>query len=112
MGYVLVNWVVTALGLMLVAHLVPGFRVAGLGTALVAALVFGLINATLGFLLKLVTFPLTILTLGFFLLVVNAFMLWLAGVLVPGFSVQGFLPALLGAIILAVLGMVVRAILY
>jgi putative membrane protein len=106
--YVLVNWVLTALGLLAVANLVTGIRVAGFGTALIAAIVFGLVSSTLGVLLKLVTLPLSLVTLGFFLLVINALMLWLASAIVPGFEVSGFGPALLGAILLAVLNIIVR----
>ena len=108
MRYVLVNWVLTALGLLAVAHLVTGIRVAGFGTALIAAIVFGLVSSTLGVLLKLVTLPLSLVTPGFFLLVINALMLWLASAIVPGFEVSGFGPALLGAILLAVLNIIVR----
>ncbi|MCI0547438.1 MAG: phage holin family protein [Candidatus Rokubacteria bacterium] len=111
MLYLIAHWVVSALCLMLVTHLVSGFRVAGFGTALVAALVIGLINATLGFLLKIVTFPLTILTFGLFLLVINAIVLWLASALVPGFEITGFWPALLAAAILALVGMLLRRLL-
>jgi putative membrane protein len=112
MRYFIVTWVLTALCLLLVAHLVTGFRVAGFGTALVAALVIGLINSTLGLFLKLVTLPLTILTFGLFLLVVNALMLWLAASVVPGFEVTGFGPALLGAILLAALNTIIRHLLF
>jgi putative membrane protein len=108
MTYLLVNWLLTAVSLIVVAHLVPGFRVAGFGTALVAALAVGLINATLGLLLKLVTLPLTIITFGLFLLVINALMLRLASAVVAGFEVTGFGPAFLAAIVLAVLNTVMR----
>ena len=105
----LVHWVLSALCLLLVAHFVPGFLVSGFGTALIAAVVIGLVNSTLGALLKLITFPLAILTLGIFWLIVNALMLKFASLLVPGFVVRGFLPALWGAILLSVLNMVVHA---
>jgi putative membrane protein len=108
MLYLVVNWLLSAVSLIIVAHLVSGFRVTGFGAALLAALVIGLINATLGLLLKVVTFPLTIVTFGLFLLVINALMLRLASAVVPGFEVAGFWPALLGAIILAVLNTVMR----
>jgi putative membrane protein len=106
--YLLVNLCVTALGLMVVAHLISGFRIDSFGAALLAALVIGLVNATLGLLLKIVTFPLTIITFGLFLLVINALMLRLASSMVPGFEVSGFWPALLGAIILALINTVMR----
>ena len=112
MRYLLVNWVLTALGFLAVAHLVTGFRVSGLGPALIAALVFGLVNSTIGLLLKLVTLPVTLITFGLFLLVINALMLLLASALVPGFEVAGFGPALLAAILLAVLNTIVRHVLF
>jgi putative membrane protein len=105
----IIHWLLSALSLLLVAHLVPGFQVRGFGTALIAAVVIGLVNATLGFVLKILTLPLTIVTFGLFLLVINAVMLKLAAVLVPGFEVYGFLPALLGAIILSVTSLVLRS---
>lgn len=108
MLYLVVNWLLSAVSLIIVAHLVSGFHVASFGAALLAALVIGLINATLGLLLKVITFPLTIVTFGLFLLVINALMLRLASAVVPGFEVAGFWPALLGAVILAVLNTVMR----
>jgi putative membrane protein len=104
----LLNWLLSALALLVVAKVVPGFYVRGLGTALLAALVVGLVNATLGLFLKVVTLPLTVLTLGIFWFVINALMLWLASALVPGFEVRGFLAAFLGAIVLALVNMVLR----
>jgi len=73
--------------------------------------VIGLLNATVGFLLKIITFPLSILTLGIFLLVINGLMILLASAFVPGFRVNGFAPAFWGAIVLAILGMIIKAIL-
>jgi putative membrane protein len=104
----LLNWLLSAIALLLVAHYVPGFHVSGFFSALIAAVVIGLVNATIGTLLKILTFPLTILTLGIFLLVINALMLMLASALTPGFRVDGFGPAFVGAIILALLHMLIR----
>jgi putative membrane protein len=104
----LFHWALSALCLLLVAHLVPGFRVRGFGTALIAALLIGLINSTLGLLLKIVTFPLTILTFGLFWFVINALMIELAAFFVRGFEVRGFWPAFLGSLILSVLNLIVR----
>src|ERR1035437_5963654 len=104
----LFHWALSALCLLLVAHLVPGFRVRGFGTALIAALLIGLINSTLGLLLKIVTFPLTILTFGLFWFVINALMLELAASFVRGFEVRGFWPAFFGSLILSVLNLIVR----
>jgi len=101
----LLKWILSALALIIVTKLVPGFAVTSIGAALVAAIVIGLLNATLGFLLKLITLPLGILTLGIFFLVINALMLILASHLVPGFVINGFVPAFVGAIVLAILHM-------
>jgi putative membrane protein len=107
----LVHWLLSALCLLLVAHVVPGFLVRGIGAALIAAVVIGFVNATVGALLKVVTFPLTILTFGIFWLLINALMLKFAALFVPGFEVRGLWPAFWGGIILSVLNMIVRQIL-
>jgi putative membrane protein len=106
----LLHWILSAIALLLVSHIVPGFHVRGLAPALIAAVVIGLLNATLGLVLKIITFPFAILTLGLFLLVINGIMLLLASAVVPGFYVAGFLPAFLGAIVLALLGMIIRTV--
>ncbi len=97
----LLHWVLNALGLLIVAHIVPGFYVRSFGSALIAALVIGLINATVGTLLKILTFPLALLTLGIFWFVINALMLMVASAVLAGFKVDGFLAAFLGAVVLA-----------
>jgi len=96
--------------LLVVSHLVPGFHVNGVIPALIAAVVIGLLNATVGLFLKIITFPLSILTLGVFLLVINGVMILIASAIVPGFHVVGLGPAFWGAIVLALLGMLIRAI--
>ena len=106
----LLQWLLSAIALLIVSELVPGFVVRGIGPALVAAVVIGLLNVTLGFLLKIITFPLSILTLGIFLLVINALMIRLASGVVPGFRVYGMMPAFWGAVVLAILGVLFRAI--
>jgi putative membrane protein len=106
----LLQWILSAVALILVSKIVPGFRVLGIWPALIAALVIGLLNATVGFVLKIITFPLSILTLGIFLLVINSLMILLASAIVPGFRVTGFAPAFWGAIVLALLGMVIKSI--
>jgi len=105
---ILINWLLSAVSLLIVTRIVPGFVVKGFGTALIAAVVIGLVNATLGLVLKLLTLPLTILTLGIFWLIINALMLMLASALVPGFKVDGFLPAFLGAIVLSLVNMLLH----
>jgi len=105
----LLNWLLSALALLIVSHVVPGFHVDGYKEALIAAIVIGLINATLGLLLKLITLPLTLLTLGVFWWVVNAVMLMLASkLLAPNFMVSGFLAAFLGAIVLSLVNVVLH----
>jgi putative membrane protein len=104
----LLHWVLSAVAVWLVAQFVPGISVSGVKAALIAALVIGLINATLGLLLKILTFPLTILTLGLFWFVINAIMLELAAALVPGFYVRGFIPALIGAVALSLVSSVLQ----
>ena len=111
MGRILAHWVLSALCLLLVARFVPGFVVSGFGTALIAAVVIGLVNGTLGMLLKIVTFPLTILTFGIFWLLINALMLKVAAALVPGFAVVGLWPAFWGGLILSLLNLTIRQVL-
>jgi putative membrane protein len=107
----LLNWVLSAVAVWVVAQLVPGVSVRGAGSALVAALVIGFINATIGFVLKVVTFPLTLVTLGVFWFVINALMLELASALLaPGFQVHGFLAAFIGAIVLSLVNLLLKAI--
>ncbi len=105
----MIQWILSAVALMIVSKIVPGFFLTNLQSALLAALVIGLLNATLGFLLKMITFPLTILTFGIFLLVINAGMILLASSVVGGFTVYGWAPALWGAAVLSVLSLLIRA---
>jgi putative membrane protein len=106
----LLNWLLSAISLLIVSHLVPGFHVRSFTAALIAAVVIGLVNATLGLFLKVITFPLSILTLGIFWWVINALMLMFASALLsPNFVVRGFWPAFLGAIVLSLVNMVLKA---
>jgi len=107
----LLNWVLSAAAVWIVAQLGIGISVHGVKAALIAALVIGLINATLGMILKVLTFPLTLLTLGLFWLVINALMLELASSLLsPGFHVSGFFAAFVGAIVLSLVNLILKAI--
>jgi putative membrane protein len=106
----LLHWILSAVALLVVSHFVPGFQVRGLIPALIAAVVIGLLNATVGLFLKIITFPLSILTLGIFLLVINGAMILVASAIVPGFHVYGLGPAFWGAVVLALLGMLIRAV--
>jgi putative membrane protein len=107
----LLNWLLSAISLLIVSYFVPGFFVRGFVAALIAALVIGLVNATLGLFLKIITLPLTLLTLGIFWLVINALMLMLASkLLAPNFVVTGFLPAFIGAIALSLVNMALKSV--
>lgn len=112
MLYLITNWFLSALSIVIVAQLIPGFQVRGFGTALIAAVVIGLVNATIGIVVKLLTLPLTIVTFGLFLFVVNALMLLFASALVPGFVVAGFLPAFFGAVVLMIINSVLRQLVF
>jgi putative membrane protein len=107
----LLNWILSALAVWIVAQVVPGVHVSGAVAALIAALAIGFINATLGLLLKIITFPLTLLTLGIFWFVINALMLELASALVPGFQVRGFAAAFIGAIVLSLVNLLLKGLL-
>jgi putative membrane protein len=106
----LLNWVLSAVAVWVVAQMVPGIHVNGAVAALIAALAIGFINATIGAVLKIITFPLTVVTLGVFWFVINAVMLELASALVPGFQVRGFVAAFIGAIVLSLVNLVLKAI--
>jgi putative membrane protein len=105
---VLLHWVLSAIAIWIVSRLVPGFTVSGPLAALIAAVVIGFINATVGLFLKIVTFPLTLLTFGIFWLVINAGMIMLASAIVPGFRVDTFGAAFWGAIVLSLVNMALK----
>ena len=105
MAYLLFRWIINGLALLLVANVVPGFHVASLYSALIAALVLGLVNALVRPLFFILTLPITIFTLGLFTFVLNAFMIWLVSTVVKGFDVSGFVPALLAALLLWVISL-------
>ena len=107
----LLHWVLSALAVWIMSRVVPGIYVSGPVAALIAALVIGFINATIGLVLKILTFPLTLVTLGLFWLVINALMLELASALLaPGFQVRGFFAAFVGAIVLSLVNLLLKAI--
>ena len=94
--------------LLLMAHFVRGVQIEGWGSALIGALVLGFVNAVVRPVMVMLTFPLTVITLGLFLWVINALMLWLMAALVPGVRVQGFGPALMGSLVLTLLNLAVE----
>jgi putative membrane protein len=96
---ILLVWLLNALALLAVAYLLPSVQVASFGSALIAALVLGLINTLVRPVLALLTLPITVLTLGLFYLVLNGLLFWLAGSILPGFHVSGFFAAMMGAIL-------------
>ena len=102
MRFLIIHWVLSGLALLIVAQILPGIEVDGIGAALIAALVIGLVTATVGLLLKIVLLPFIILSLGIVYFLINGLMLKLASALVPGFRVVGCLPAVLGSILLSV----------
>jgi putative membrane protein len=110
--HIVVSWFVSALALWIVARLVPGIELRTFGAALIATVIIGIVNATIGPVLKFLTFPLTLLTLGLFLLVVNAFLLKLASLFTPGFAVRGFLAAVLGSLVLTILDAILRRLVF
>jgi putative membrane protein len=99
---IIVRLVINSLAVLLASKIVTGIYVQSWGTALLAALVLGLINLIIRPLIMLLTLPINIVTLGLFSLVVNAILFWLTGALIRGFDVNGFVPAFLGALIVAV----------
>jgi putative membrane protein len=108
MGKLLLTWLATAVSLLVASFLIPGFEVSGLGSALIASVVIGLVNGTVGFLLKVLTFPVTFITFGLFLLVINALMIMLAAQFVSGFTVSGFWAAFFGSIVVSIVGSILR----
>jgi putative membrane protein len=103
----LVRWLLLAAALLLVANVYPGVVVRSFGSAMIAALVLGLFNALLRPVLVLLTLPVTLLTLGLFLFVINALMFWAAASVLQGFNVTGFGAALIGSLIYSLCGMVI-----
>ena len=107
----LLVWLVNAVALMAVAYLVPGIAMANFMTALVAALVLGLVNAVIRPALILLTLPATLLTLGLFIFVINGLLFWFVGSFVSGFMVAGHWPAMFGAIAYSIVSWLLSALL-
>src|SRR4051812_22270516 len=97
----IVNWLVSALALWLVAQIIPGMQIRSFGAAVLATVIIGLVDMILGPILRFIAFPITFLTLGLFRFVINAVLLKLASMFTPGFRIDGFLAALLGSLVLA-----------
>jgi putative membrane protein len=110
--HILLNWLLGAIALWIVARIVPGIQLNGFGSALVATVVIGIVNAVIGPVLKFLSFPFIFLTLGLFLLVINAALLGLAALFTPGFRIRGFFPALIGSLALTVVSWLLRRLVF
>jgi putative membrane protein len=106
MWKILVHFAIIVATFLLLSRYLPGFYVPDLGTAVIAALVFGLVNATLGPIVTILSLPLIIISLGIFWFVVNAFLLIVVAFLVPNFDINGWGPALIGAVVLAAVNLI------
>ncbi len=103
------NWVLNAIALFIVSKIIPGIRLQDFGSALIAVVIIGLVNALIKPILFFFTLPITIITLGLFTFILNACMLLLASSLTPGFKVDGFGTALIGSIVLSVISTVLHS---
>lgn len=106
--HILVGWLVSAAALWIVAQIVPGIEVRGFGGAMIATVVIGILDAVAGPVLRFLAWPITFLTLGLFLLAINAILLKLASLFTPGFYVRGAFNAIVGAAVLSVLNFLLR----
>ncbi|HVW06509.1 MAG TPA: phage holin family protein [Vicinamibacterales bacterium] len=100
-----------ALAILIAARMVPGLQLSGTGAALAAGALLGLVNVAVRPVILLLTLPFTLVTLGLFIFVVNAICLWLTSLLVPGFSIAGFWPALIGALVVSVVSWILNGLL-
>jgi putative membrane protein len=100
--------IVTAFSLVLVAQIIPGIEVTSALTAILAAMLIGVLNVLVRPILVLLMLPITLVTLGLFIFVINAFLFWIAASLIDGFTVSGFLPALAGSFIVSVVSTVIN----
>ena len=103
------KWLLSAAALLFVAYIYSGVEVKSFTAAMIAAFVIGLFNAVLRPILVLLTLPVTIVTLGLFLFVINALMFWAAAGVLDGFHVQGFVAALIGSLIYSLIGLVIES---
>ena len=111
MLHFILTWVATAVSLLITAYFVPGFKIDGFTAALIGAVILGLVNAIVRPILVLLTLPLTILTLGLFLFVINAITFWLVAAITPGFFISGVLTPFIGAIVLTIVSSIVTFVL-
>ncbi len=108
---IIVALIINAIALLFTTYLVPGFQVANFTTALLAGIVLGVVNTFIKPVLSFITAPLTIITLGLFTFVVNAIVLFIVSAVVPGLKIEGWLPAILGAIVLSIISTILNSVL-
>lgn len=96
----IIHWILSAVALLIVANILPGIQVDSFGSAMIAALVIGLVSATVGLILKIILLPFIVLSLGIVYFLINGMMLMLASEFVSGFRVNGFMTAVIGSILL------------
>jgi len=106
--HLLESWLLSAVALWIVAQILPGLRLRDFGAAMIAVVVIAIVNATVGPVVKFFAFPFTLLTLGLFLLIINAALLKLSSFFTPGFEVHGFLSALFGSVLITIFNAVLR----
>lgn len=105
----ILKWVLSALALLMVTYLYGGVQISGFGSAMIAAAVLALLNVFVRPVLVILTLPVTLVTLGLFLFVVNALIFWMASGLLPGFHVDGFWAALFGSLLYSIFGVIIEA---
>ena len=110
--HILVSWLVSSLALWLVAQMVSGIELRGFGDAMIATVIIAVVNAVIGPVVRFFSFPFIILTLGLFLLIVNAMLLKLASMLTPGFKIRGFFSAVIGSLVLTILTWFLRLLVF
>lgn len=107
----LLSWLLNAVALLAVAYFLPGIHLSGFGSALIAALLLGLVNTLIRPVLVLLTLPVTVLTLGLFFLVLNGLLFWAVGSILAGFQVDGFWTAMMGALLYGIVGWILSLVL-
>ena len=112
MRHWLIDWLLSAVGILIVTQILPGIQVDSFGSALIAALVIGVVNVTAGLILKIVFFPFILLTLGTFYFLINGLMLKLSSAFVPGFRVNGCATAVIGSILLTVINFLLNRLVF
>jgi putative membrane protein len=109
---ILLVWLVNTLALIAVAYLMPSITVSSFSSALIAALILGLVNAIIRPVLVLLTLPVTVLTLGLWIFVINGLLFWFVGSFVPGFVVHGFWAGVIGSILFSIVSWLLSALIF